>query len=216
MKPQRESDAYERARLQPTEGREVVWRAITEHLCRWFPAPCETVVDLGCGYGDFINQVSASNRIGIDMRECDTHLADGVTFVKGAATEALTSMPAASVDLLMASNLLEHLEWGEVELLLEQITRVLRPGGRVMLLQPNFRYSARDYFDDYTHRTVFTDESLVGWVQAAGLTPVAVRPRYLPLTMKSRLPSSYVLTRLYLSLGSPILGAQMLVVAERR
>lgn len=216
LKSQRESDVYERARLQPIEGREAVWRAITEHLDRWFPTPCETVVDLGCGYGDFINQVSATNRIGVDMRACDGHLADGVTFVQGTAADALSGMPEGSVDLLMASNLLEHLEWGDVELLLEQIARVLRPGGRVMLLQPNFRHSARGYFDDYTHRTIFTDESLVGWVRAAGLDPVAVRPRYLPLTMKSRLPSSYILTRLYLALGSPVLGAQMLVVAERR
>ena len=71
------------------------------------------------------------------------------------------------------------------------------------------------YFDDYTHRTVFTSVSMEGWIGAAGLDPVVVRPRYVPLTMRSRLPNSYALTKLYLALGSPVLGAQMLVVAER-
>jgi ubiquinone/menaquinone biosynthesis C-methylase UbiE len=150
------------------------------------------------------------------MRDCGPHLAEGVHFVQAAATVALVEMPASSVDFILASNLLEHLDWEGIGPLLDEVFRVLRPGGRIMLLQPNFAFSARQYFDDYTHRTVFTHVSLPGWLQQAGLEPVVVRPRYLPLTMKSRLPTSYVLTRLYLALGSPILGAQMLVVAERQ
>ena len=66
-----------------------------------------------------------------------------------------------------------------------------------------------------TARTVFTHESLVGWTRSAGLRPIVVKAGYLPLTMKSRLPQSYWLTRTYLALGSPVLGGQMLVVAER-
>jgi ubiquinone/menaquinone biosynthesis C-methylase UbiE len=174
------------------------------------------VLDLGCGYGDFINNVRAPVRVGVDTRDCDAHLASGVTFVHAAAVEALAEMPDSAYDLIMASNLLEHLDWDEVGTLLDHASRALRPGGRLMLLQPNFAYSARQYFDDYTHRTIFTDESLAGWVQAAGLEPVVIRPRYLPFTMNSRLPACYALTKLYLALGSPVLGAQMLVVAERR
>ena len=85
-----------------------------------------------------------------------------------------------------------------------------------MFLQPNFRYCAQSYFDDYTHRTIFTDQSLTAWARAAGLEPVVSKPRFLPFSMNSRLPTTYWLTRLYLALGSPVLGAQLLVVAERR
>lgn len=212
----READVYEQSRLLASDGRSEVWRAIVPHLGRWFPDNCDTVVDLGCGYGDFVNQVSARRRIGVDARDCNIHLADGVEFVCARAAEALAEMPDGSVDLIMASNLLEHLEFADVGPLLEQCARVLRDGGRLMLLQPNFKYSAPSYFDDYTHRSIFTDESLAGWTRAAGLHPIVVRPRYLPFTMKSRLPQSYWLTNLYLSLGSPVMGAQMLVVAERR
>jgi SAM-dependent methyltransferase len=209
-------DEYERTRLRPLEARVDVWRAIAEHLARWYPSPCDTVVDLGCGYGDFINQISAPNRIGVDARECRSHLAEGVSFVRDDAGAALASMEAGSVDLVMASNLLEHLDWDDVGPLLKEMQRVVRPGGRAMFLQPNFRYCSRSYFDDYTHRTIFTDRSLAAWIRSAGLEPVVSRPRFLPFTMDSKLPTTYWLTRLYLSTGSPVLGAQMLVVAERR
>ena len=212
---QREADAYELTRLHQTGGRSAVWRAITEHLSRWFPSPCERVVDLGCGYGDFINQVRAAERIAVDPRDCECHLADGVSFVRDGAVGALAGMADGSVDLIMASNLLEHLDWDDVERLLAEAARVLRHGGRLMLLQPNFARDPHRYFDDHTHRTVFTHESLVGWTRSAGLRPIVVKAGYLPLTMKSRLPQSYWLTRTYLALGSPVLGGQMLVVAER-
>ncbi len=212
---QRATDAYEAVRLQPHSGRGDVWRAIAEHASRWFPSPCETVIDLGCGYGDFIAHVAAARRTGVDTRDCAAHLPEGIEFVQATAAAALESLPDASVDLVFASNLLEHLDWDDIGPLLGQVERVLRRGGRLMLLQPNFAHSPRAYFDDYTHRTIFTHESLAGWVRASGLEPVVVRPRYLPLTMKSRLPRSYRLTKLYLALGSPLIGGQMLVVAER-
>jgi SAM-dependent methyltransferase len=214
--PERAMDDYERTRLRPIEARADVWRAIAGHLSRWFPTRCDVVIDLGCGYGDFINQVSAKERIGVDSRDCASHLAQGVVFVQAYATPALAGMVDESADLVMASNLLEHLEWAEIGPLLGEIHRVLRRGGRAVFLQPNFRYCAASYFDDYTHRSVFTDRSLVAWAQAAGLEPIVSKPRFLPFTMDSRLPTTYWLTRLYLALGSPILGAQMLVVAERR
>ena len=53
------------------------------------------------------------------------------------------------------------------------------------MIQPNFRLAPRRYFDDYTHRTIFTDVSLCDWLEAAGFNIVKAIPRFLPLTVKS-------------------------------
>ena len=83
-------------------------------------------------------------------------------------------------------------------------------------MQPNFRYCYRNYFDDYTHETIFTDESLCGLLVAKGFEIFHRRARYLPFSLQSRLPKSYLLTRLYLKLGVPLLAKQMLVVAQKK
>ena len=82
-------------------------------------------------------------------------------------------------------------------------------------MQPNFRLDPHRYFDDYTHRTVWTDRSLEDVVAARGLTVVHSEPRFLPLTMKSKLSFGHRLVPLYLKLPYRPLAGQMLVVAER-
>ena len=79
------------------------------------------------------------------------------------------------------------------------------------LLQPNYRFAYREYFDDYTHVAVYSDRSLCDFLAANGFRVLECRPRFLPLTIKSRLPVSAMLIRLYLLSPWKILGKQMLV-----
>ena len=116
---------------------------------------------------------------------------------------------------MFASNFIEHLDHDAIDRLLAGIRRVLRPGGNLLLVQPNFRLAPKQYFDDYTHRTIWTDRSLTDLVTAAGLPVVHVEPRFLPLTMKSRLSFGHRLVPLYLRLPYRPLAGQMLVVARR-
>ena len=92
---------------------------------------------------------------------------------------------------------------------------MLKPGGRLIIIQPNFRYCAREYFDDYTHVSVFSHVSLADALGAAGFYVDVVVPRFMPLTLKSRLPQWPWAVALYLR--SPIrpLAKQMLLVASR-
>ena len=91
----------------------------------------------------------------------------------------------------------------------------LRPGGRLVLIQPNFRLTARRYFDDYTHRTIFTDVSLPDLVASRGFRRERVEARFLPFSMQSRLSFGYRLAPLYLRLPWRPLAGQMLVIASR-
>jgi SAM-dependent methyltransferase len=190
-----------------------VWRAICEYLQPYI-APADTVLELGPGYCDFINQIRAAKKYAVDLNpDVAQYCAGDVTFRHASAEEL--PLDAASVNVIVASNLLEHLDPGQLDGLFAHIDRILRPRGTLILIQPNIFYAYRQYWDDYTHVKAFSHVSLADFVVSRGFAIAAVEKRFLPLTLKSRLPKSYWLTRLYLSLPWRPLAGQMLVVATK-
>ena len=133
----------------------------------------------------------------------------------GDALEFLRNAEPAQFDFVLASNFFEHFTWPQLEEMIAALVRVLRPGGRLAAIQPNFRLAAGRYFDDYTHRTIFTDVSLSDWLKSNGLKIVRNEPRFLPLTVKSRLGGLSFLIPLYLALPFRPLAGQMFVLAEK-
>ena len=86
--------------------------------------------------------------------------------------------------------------------MLDGLKRKLTARGRITMLQPNYRYAASEYFDDYTHVSIWSHISLADFLVANGYEVMEVFPRFLPLTIKSRLPVWPSLIGLYLK--SPI------------
>ncbi len=208
------SAGYFSTRLAPEAARAAVWGHVTAYLQRWIP-PDGVVIDLAAGYADFAANVRARRRIAIDLNPALPSLvAPGVEAIVGDATD-LSTFADGSIDAVFASNFLEHLDHEAVDRCLAEIHRALRPGGRLLLVQPNFRLAPGAYFDDYTHRTIFTDRSLADLLVARGFTLVRVEPRFLPLTLKSRLKSGHRLVPLYLRSPYRPLAGQMLHIAER-
>ena len=194
-------------------GRQAVWREIARFVSRDV-GPVETLLELGAGWCDFVNQFPAKRKLAFDLNpEMRAHADKDVDFRVGDAT-LLPGVDEGSVDLVFASNFLEHLEAEAIARLLDRVARVLRPGGRVALLQPNFRLCPRTYFDDSTHRTIFSDADLVTALLAHGFYPTRVEPALLPFSMKSRLPKWPLLVRAYLALPIRPLAAQMYVSAR--
>jgi SAM-dependent methyltransferase len=142
------------------------------------------------------------------------HAAPDVTPHVGSISD-LSAFADGHFDVVFASNVLEHLGRDELSRGLGEILRVLRPGGRFLVVQPNFRYSFRSYFDDFTHVQVFTHRSLRDLLAGSGFDVTEVVPRFLPFSVESRLPASRRLLSLYLRLPYRPLAGQMLVVAER-
>lgn len=206
---------YRRTRYTYDPRRAAVWRHITHDLARWIPADAD-VLELGAGYCDFSNHVVARSRTALDIDPSfKQHAAEGVHCVAGDCTD-LSAFDDASFDVVFASNLLEHLDRPALRELLAHLRRVLRPGGRFVVIQPNFRLRPKQYFDDYTHVSVFTDRSLPDFLDSEGMHVEHVAARYLPLTMKSRLAGAHRLVPLYLRSPIKPLAGQMLVVASKR
>jgi SAM-dependent methyltransferase len=209
-------DAYFHTRFAPDPKRDVLWRTLYRHHFSRLIAESDCVLELGAGYGSFINQVRAMRRIAVDTWPgFVNHLDPAVERHVGDVTD-LSFLQPGSVNFVFASNLFEHIGQPEFASVLCQLRRALAAGGTLNILQPNYYYAYREYFDDYTHRTVYTHVSLRDFLEAHGFDVIDCRPRFLPLTMKSRLPVSPALIRFYLSLPWKPLGKQMLLRAQSR
>ncbi|MCC7032333.1 MAG: class I SAM-dependent methyltransferase [Acidobacteria bacterium] len=208
-------EQYFTTRFAEDARRARMWRHLGKYLARFVP-PEGAVLELGAGYCYFINGVQARRRVAVDLSETVRRAAaPGVEAIVGDALAALRTMPSAQFDFVFASNFLEHFEWPVLDAMAIELRRVLVPGGRLGLVQPNFRLQPGRYFDDYTHRTIFTDVSLADWLAANGLRVTRVIPKFLPLTVKSRFGGLSFLVPLYLRSPWRPMAGQMLVVAER-
>lgn len=207
---------YHAAHLPENPARRVVWKVVAEHLARWVPRDGH-VLEVGAGYCEWINHVSGTRRVAVDVwPEIRRYAAPGVETKVLDASRDLATLGAASFDAVLASNVLEHFDPGVAASVVEEVGRLLRPGGRFIIVQPNFRYSAKHYFDDYTHRSVFTDVSLANLLRAHGFTVDHVEPRFLPYSMRgTKLPIRSWTVRLYLRSPFKPMAGQMLIVASK-
>ncbi|WP_019304193.1 class I SAM-dependent methyltransferase [Xanthomonas oryzae] len=196
-----------------------IWQVLCTQYFSRFVKPNETVVDIGAGYCEFINNIPAAHKIAVDLNpDVRRFAADGIRVINESCI-AVSSIPSASVDAVFMSNSLEHLPTKDLVLqTLRESTRMLKPCRRVIILQPNIRFLYDDYWDYFDHHTALSDRSLVEGVLMAGLEPQVVITKFLPYTTKSRLPQAAWLVALYLRipLAWHILGKQALVVAYKR
>ena len=208
------NDAYHSVRFNYAPERAVVWREIARYMQRYI-RPSSCVVELGAGYCDFINAVQAQEKIAVDLfRDIALHAAEGVAVFNRDATD-LSMLDDASVDVVFASNFFEHLDREQFETCIGEVRRILRPEGNLLVVQPNFRFFAKYYFDDYTHKTVFSHVTMQDWLQALGLRVEEVHGRFLPASMKSRLPKWPVLIRAYLHSPFKPLAGQFFIRAVK-
>jgi SAM-dependent methyltransferase len=207
---------YHTAHLPEDPARAVVWKVVAEHLSAWVP-PTARVLEIGAGYCDWINNVVADQRVAVDVwPDVGRYADDDVEALVLDASRDLASLGSAAFDVVLASNILEHLEPRVIPSVVDDVRRLLRPGGRLIVIQPNFRLAAKYYFDDYTHRSVFTDVSLPNLLQAHGFAIDRVDPKFLPYSMRgTKLPIRPWTVRTYLRSPFKPMAGQMLVIAHR-
>ncbi len=210
-----------RQRFSPLElqKQRAFWVPICAFLQRWIPADGATL-DLGAGYCHFINGIRSAKKIALDINEENLrgYAADDVQRIVSSGAD-LSAIPTASVNAVFASNVYEHFQSREqVADSFAEVSRILKPGGVFVILQPNFAYCAKEYFDFFDHRLIFTHLGMAEGLTTADFDIERVIPQFLPYTSKSRLPQAAWMVDLYLRvpLAWRILGGQMLLVARRR
>ncbi|MPY94805.1 MAG: methyltransferase domain-containing protein [Acidimicrobiia bacterium] len=224
MEPSTSADPYELARMyrhrfddEDLEAKELLWDTLCRSFFQQYVEPTDTVLDLGAGSCEFVNNIQARRKIAVDLNPDTVEHARGAEVLQ-ASSEDLSAVADGTVDVVFTSNFFEHLpDKKSLLTTLGEVHRVLRPGGRLVVLMPNLRYLAGKYWDYFDHHLPLTHLSLVEALELSGFGVDRVVPRFLPYTVKgSRLPIRPELIRLYLRapLAWRLLGRQMLVVAH--
>ena len=196
-----------------------LWRPICGFLQR-YASPDGVTLDLGAGFCHFINNIRSREKIALDVNDevLKRYAGPDVRIVVGSGSD-LSALSPASVDTVFASNVYEHFPTREqVAASFAEVHRILRPRGAFIILQPNFAYCWRHYFDFFDHQLSFTHLGMLEGLEACDFEPVEVIGRFLPFTSKSRLPTAPWLVWLYLRvpLAWRLLGGQMLIVVRKR
>lgn len=208
--------SYHAAHFTEDSSRAIVWKVVARHLAGRVPSSAE-VLEIGAGYCDWINNVRAARRVAVDLwPELPTCVAAGVRSIVLDVAKDLRSLGESSFDVVLASNLLEHFSPDVAASIVADVAVVLRGGGRFIVIQPNFRHAWRRYFDDYTHRSIFTDVSLPALLRSKGFDIEEVRPRFLPYSMRgAHVPITPWLVNAYLRSPIKPMAGQMLVIAKK-
>lgn len=200
------------------EYRDRVWQVLTRDFFSKYIGENDTVLDLGCGYGEFINHIRCARRVAMDLNtDARAALQEDITFVHQDCSTPW-HVGDATLDVVFSSNFFEHLpDKAALSRTIEQARRCLKPGGKLIALGPNIRFVQGSYWDFWDHSIPLTERSLAELLQLHGFELLEVRDRFLPYTLVDapKYPLSFL--RLYLKLPFlfRIFGKQFLVVAKK-
>jgi cyclopropane fatty-acyl-phospholipid synthase-like methyltransferase len=146
----------------------------------WAPAECTpdmAVLEIGCGMGLFLAYLHAKGVetfVGIDH---DPSLASAIPEAVAENFRAVDVWPfldqgaqGQTFDRVVLYDVMEHFTADEARGLLELISKILNPGGRIVIKVPNAAspWGAQFQFGDLTHKTAYTAASIKQLALASG------------------------------------------------
>lgn len=209
---------YDRRFAGQLDYRNKIWYVLTHDFFNKWIRPSDTVLDLGAGYCEFINNVDAARRLAMDLNpDAAQQAASGVELI---IHDCSTPWPIerGSLDAVFTSNFLEHLrDKDQVMDTIRNAAEALRPGGRLVAIGPNIRYLVGEYWDFFDHLVPLSEVSLSEALRSAGFTVEESHGKFLPYTMSvgRQYPASFLRAFLRVPLAWKLLGKQFLVVATK-
>ncbi|PYL04662.1 MAG: class I SAM-dependent methyltransferase [Verrucomicrobia bacterium] len=167
--------------------RDKIWEVLTADFFSYYISEEDIILDLGSGYGEFINHIRWK------VRDSCLDVVFSSNFF-----EHLPSKSALSETLAQA--------W-----------RCLRPGGKLIAMGPNIRFLPGRYWDFWDHQIPLTHLALLEVLRLRGFKPVKVFDRFLPYTLINTRPYPLLFLRIYLKLPFMFrfFGKQFLVIVQK-
>lgn len=196
------------------ERREIVWRSVAKYLQKYIKKDSK-ILELGAGFCHFINNIKAKEKHAIDLfPHLKKYAKPDVNFHIGSAVK-IEGIKNDYLDYVFASNLFEHLKKEELYLVLKELRRVMKKGAKLIIIQPNYKYCFRSYFDDYTHEIAFSDITMCNLLKSYKFRVEKKISKFLPFSMQSKLPVIKFIIDLYLLSPIKPSAKQMLIIAKK-
>ncbi len=197
-----------------------LWKVLIENYLQRFVSHNDTIVDLGAGNCEFINQIQAGRKIAVDINQDVKKFANsGVEVIISSITNLRQSLRGQKTTVFFLSNLLEHLgSKEEVFKLIHDIYNLLPRGGKILIMQPDIKRVGGAYWDFFDHKIPLTERSVTELLLTAGYKILEIKSPFLPYSVKYRIyPLSTLLLKWYIRVRPLhfIFGKQFFVCAVK-
>jgi SAM-dependent methyltransferase len=198
--------------------RNEIWKILCDEFFKTFISQEAHVLDLGAGWGEFINNIKAAKKYAMDLNsDVASRLSEEIHFLHQDCSEEW-KIQTKSLDVVFTSNFLEHLpDKDHVENTISEAYRCLKQDGLIICLGPNIKYVSGAYWDFWDHFIPITELSLSELLKLKGFNIHLSIPRFLPYSMSAGKTPPLFFVKLYLRLSNlwPLLGKQFLVIGRK-
>ena len=177
--------------------RTLLWQELYDGFLSQFIRSKDTVLDIGAGSLEFLESARCRKKLAVDRLYATNSKNHGIFCYR--TLTSINKKYMHSIDVVMLSNVLEHLESREEMFsILNQIKRLLKPDGSLLIIQPTIDLVETRYWDFIDHIIPITRTSLKEALIVAGYRIELFIPRFLPYTTKTKIPQSKTLLKMYL------------------
>jgi len=209
---------YEKRFYGHENYRNRVWEIlIKEFFFKWV-RNTDHILDLGCGYGEFINHTKCEVRHAMDLNPKTRSLLNNNILFHEQDCSKPWKIESNSLDLVFTSNFFEHLPNKEsLDRTMREIKKALKPGGRLIAMGPNISVLRGKYWDFWDHHVALSDQSLCELLQIHDFTIDQSYSKFLPYNMVRIKERPLFMVSLYLKFPFlwKIFGKQFLVIAKK-
>jgi SAM-dependent methyltransferase len=200
------------------EYHNAIWKILVkDFFSKWIPKG-SVVLDLGCGYGEFINNLPDCERHAMDLNpDSGKHLDKDIHFHQQDCSKPWEIAPC-SLDVIFSSNFFEHLpDKDALDQTVGHAMQALKPGGSLLAIGPNIAVLKGRYWDFWDHHIALSDQALAELLEIHGLEIKRTISRFLPYNMVRVKKRPLFLVSLYLRAPFlwPIWGKQFFLAATK-